>query len=852
MSLNGNNYNSKTLTDGIAISLIKAYKEKHPEINQDLLPHVYLAWGNGKECNEVEISRYHHVRMYTAGATYLDTRTGVRSKTPPIDSLCPISIPEEFIKAAKSNKRITSDNHIDYGSDEANNFFKSLSGKLTTSEYYNHWASGDNKDMYKVLYRKAGGVLATPYIHYDEELGVTALGLAVMDGCRTQEEGTRRMWVIPGGVKFLIGKVKKLYDCDYNTGPRFRFWYRGHRIYNVTDGSDTQLLNEMARATPNVIAIDEAKKAIGDHIVLAGGNIRDLVSMYTVFDWYNYKEPTHRSDKSKTDVDRLISIELRDINDISNQYPLIVAGRDISQDSYVTGLYYFERIDGYDVIRYIDRIGADKRPVETFRAYIPDKGTKVVCIRDTTENGWVKCNNISTSYWKSSYIANAAELDNMKRLKYIKDIIRGLSRDMSSEALARSYPVDEIRLSNVIQVLRNPIIEKISKAGYHKLALSLIGNINDNIQKMFGYYDKKASTIYGALGVNKEQLDWWYNTIYSHPDETAYIEHRYYSNWPSSVKYNELAIYNRLFSYIRKLYKMSSKDTISSHDFDTFKEMVYFIGRWVQDRYTYEVENFVFPGVDSFTEQKKVIHKIVKIMNKKDSQRDTWIFNPERGGNDGVLRIKQTIRDVTRLFFKLPLHYRDRIPEISWSNFDQESSWNRLHDMLVELDNEYHREILQVERELRAANDKKLLKIYEETKKERIKLEYEDDDYIIKLPDVPEDIRTEGLKLNHCVGGYVNDHISGKTTIMFLRQKSNPDKSWYTIEIRNGSIKQIHGYGNQWVAYNDSGVKAVPTLMRWIHKNKLLCPSEILTSKAAGYSNYGCQHISLPEITYND
>ena len=87
---------------------------------------------------------------------------------------------------------------------------------------------------------------------------------------------------------------------------------------------------------------------------------------------------------------------------------------------------------------------------------------------------------------------------------------------------------------------------------------------------------------------------------------------------------------------------------------------------------------------------------------------------------------------------------------------------------------------------------------------------------------------------------------------MFLRRKTNPDNPWYTIEVSNGRVSQIHGKSNCWLAYTEEGRKAIPFTMKWLHKSKIDCETHILTAKAAGYSSNGCEHVPLPVVEFDD
>lgn len=58
-----------------------------------------------------------------------------------------------------------------------------------------------------------------------------------------------------------------------------------------------------------------------------------------------------------------------------------------------------------------------------------------------------------------------------------------------------------------------------------------------------------------------------------------------------------------------------------------------------------------------------------------------------------------------------------------------------------------------------------------------------DYDYQITLPRTYGDLVEEGEKMNHCVGGYVDGVYNGARVVMFLRQKSRPNKSFGTVEV---------------------------------------------------------------------
>ncbi len=78
------------------------------------------------------------------------------------------------------------------------------------------------------------------------------------------------------------------------------------------------------------------------------------------------------------------------------------------------------------------------------------------------------------------------------------------------------------------------------------------------------------------------------------------------------------------------------------------------------------------------------------------------------------------------------------------------------------------------------------------------KYAYEDDQYLITVPQHLIDIITEGQSLHHCAGAtdrYFDRIMQRETYICFLRKKEDPDTPYYTIEVEpDGTIRQHRGY----------------------------------------------------------
>ena len=68
---------------------------------------------------------------------------------------------------------------------------------------------------------------------------------------------------------------------------------------------------------------------------------------------------------------------------------------------------------------------------------------------------------------------------------------------------------------------------------------------------------------------------------------------------------------------------------------------------------------------------------------------------------------------------------------------------------------------------------------------------------IVSMPAASVDeLIAEGAALNHCVGTYADRYAKGETDIVFIRKVSEPDRSFYTMEIKNNQVVQVRGSHN--------------------------------------------------------
>lgn len=86
-------------------------------------------------------------------------------------------------------------------------------------------------------------------------------------------------------------------------------------------------------------------------------------------------------------------------------------------------------------------------------------------------------------------------------------------------------------------------------------------------------------------------------------------------------------------------------------------------------------------------------------------------------------------------------------------------------------------------------------------------LKFSNKTLLIRPAESTTELINEGKALNHCVGRYAEDYAKGKTNILFVRKIKEPDKSFYTLELKDNKIIQCRGKCNDNYTNNKS-VKA--------------------------------------------
>ena len=101
--------------------------------------------------------------------------------------------------------------------------------------------------------------------------------------------------------------------------------------------------------------------------------------------------------------------------------------------------------------------------------------------------------------------------------------------------------------------------------------------------------------------------------------------------------------------------------------------------------------------------------------------------------------------------------------------------------------------------------------------------EWSDGVFQIIMPHSAREIVEEGVRQNHCVGRYVERVATGESVILFLRRVEDPEKNFYTVEIkkdmRRCHIVQVRGERN--VGATDEVNAFCKKYTRWFNRRSL-------------------------------
>lgn len=74
--------------------------------------------------------------------------------------------------------------------------------------------------------------------------------------------------------------------------------------------------------------------------------------------------------------------------------------------------------------------------------------------------------------------------------------------------------------------------------------------------------------------------------------------------------------------------------------------------------------------------------------------------------------------------------------------------------------------------------------------------EYSEEKFSVVLPADPYDMCEEAITQSNCLLEYIEPHADRETTILFVRENTDPTKPFVTMEVVNGEVEQVYGACN--------------------------------------------------------
>lgn len=572
------------------------------------------------------------------------------------------------------------------------------------------------------------------------------------------------------GDRCFIAKDKTIINAD---GKKMTNMFNVDDIYHWSVPDFKYFLSILLRREVIASAVDEFKKFIGkDYFTIGDGKSITIDNYWHIAKWYETVQKSRGNGKAQKLTDELTSISLSDASDFAKKYPVFMVNpkaKNAYDKEEMRNVLYYEKVNDDWYVLRHFYRNQCDDLVEDWRLYF-DKEDNV---RPVSHSGdwWIPSKQSHDSYWSGGYTHFVNMDEAIASCNRIKYILN------SVEDLRKTKIVDFITLA-----LRFPEIEQLIKFGHQKEALYMIASNTPkaDLKSIFGnYWNDKEKNLLRKIGLTKKQFDTYmtYHQLSSHDSERA----------------------------LSKMRIMFGND-LSSLDFESFdkyfnacKELGYYF--WSR------IDNYL-PCLD--LDLMRFFKNLVRLSAKSSSiyRVASDALSDYIGLNEGTA------------------------PVIDWY-FDSVSDAVRIHDAISQLkrvqDDERRAMWDRHAAERRAKEEERRIKVDEERKQ----YEYEDGNYIIRLPKSIAEIVEEGSKQHICIGGYTTRHANGETNLFFLRKKDCESIPFYAIEMnRDKNIVQIHGNCNKWLGCDPD---AIPTVVRWLRKNGITCREQILTCKATGY-----------------
>lgn len=684
--------------------------------------------------------------------------------------------------------------------------------------------------------QKHGTVFAGVFLDYDNINDMVCFHIASID-CSRACQGETRSWEEKN--RFYLDREKNFYVKSSKYEFLSGFGYVMSSKTSVTDGiymKTTESYNLPLTWKESYPDNDDDYKNFRHVLsnifplifVEAGNKMVGMMRPRDLNTFLGVKDPVGKSGPKQDRLNELIKKPLPAVTIPEKILRPETADIDINIGKFAV----IQKVPGEDLccLRTFNTIEEDKYVKEGGRVYIGKK--EIIASRVKNSGGYIAQALLQNSiHWNFSIETFPKEETKGTMLEYFGDIIE-------------SIPYEKRGLA-IWLFIKFPITEQLYKAGWGsfvEMVMNMITNAkpSDVYKHAFGEYSQKKNML-ATLGINKYQF--------------AQLKERV----------NKITMVSRMgdvigYGYLKCLKILLAEPTVTTFDEARSSEIsISSIDNKTFDRACELLDN-LFSIVKVTTDENRYSFSDWYEANQYTSSyygRSVLTEHESRFGYDFVINYLMSLFMVKKLYtigtmFKIApdlLEVSGKMitcdcREIRYYGYYnrqyQGQALNFYNDYLntVQLlnDTAHYKPYFRDENDIRDMHDT-IAAVYN-MKKDQISLESfnkrksvwskwtwepEDEEYIVSMPESPEDIANEGITLHHCVKTYIKKVSEGGTNIMFLRKKSDPTEPFFTIEVTNEkSIRQVHGYANSLLSSDPDAEKF---LKKWFKEKKLKASS---------------------------
>lgn len=338
----------------------------------------------------------------------------------------------------------------------------------------------------------------------------------------------------------------------------------------------------------------------------------------------------------------------------------------------------------------------------------------------------------------------------------------------------------------IYNLYKHPILESLLKNGYDISYIDdYVSDIVSVLKDNFGKIDENEKDLFKALGVNKYQFDYALRNSKKCDNYIAFVKCLLNKPNISDLDNNT---FDTIISFA-KVISIRSESTLNRIRKATGAHIFGYYNR----RFNRNVLN-LFKQICEMYSLKTLISKsfiktMENLLDDHDKRADIFLenYHPDEYNMEANPYVIARTIDYPKDSLTLFSDYLNLVESLNFKNhinlkFENNEELQRMHDELSRIYNSKKFEIEQ--------------KAFERHYEDWDKLTLKGDIYSVIYPKTPYDLLVEGQKQHHCVGAFINSVSRGNTSIFFLRKNEEIDKPLLTIEVKDGEVRQAHGFGN--------------------------------------------------------